>query len=752
MINDFDFIEFHKNNQAIFDSYPIGLYIVKKEGEFVWCNKKLEKILEIKDDIKNHSIIEFYKKREDRKTLLDEIDEFEKKGENDNAFLYSKMVEFNKPIRKETQKKMTKWVEISSRKVKTDREILYFDCLTEISENAQTALNIEEHSGAGIYRLDKGNKIVYVNPALQEMLNFKIEELIGEHVSFVYPVENKEEPDEIEKELKKNGLGVIKNRDIKLKKEDGELISLRMNCVKIPLDGLEYYGREGTLVDIHGANRYKDLIDLIKLGVYIVEYEGDKHLITECNTAFLDMFGYPNRKAAINSNVYKLWRHPEDKDEFIDFVKSNPGVSEEHELQKIDGSLIDAETWTSPITNKEDEVIGRVGIIRDMGKEFTLRKMRDDIGRVLHAYSSALMMFKKNLEPVVSHLHPDPFSNIKGLEAPDFIDIIKDNANVFSESLEKLLTYEKERKEIFSEDNWKNLKTKNELFNTFENEIPFKEMWISSFLDAVGKIRKIWETRNKNFISNEFRKQFEASLEELSMVCCLVYIHQTNDVIGEMSNQISSLREYVTLQARPDEETQFCNINSLLEKAVRNLASYANEKNVRIYLFFKDLKTDYWDKVRWDNNKKLEYIQRLNAYVQKSAITRALTNLLHNAIKYTWIRDSKNSKEDKYINIYIKQEEDYFVIRFENFGVGIPQDEIEEDTIFQIGHRGRVSGMRGRFGTGIGLSDARYVARKQGGDVTIESRPATKREFIDYKRPYLTTATIKIPKKIRRIK
>jgi signal transduction histidine kinase len=85
-------------------------------------------------------------------------------------------------------------------------------------------------------------------------------------------------------------------------------------------------------------------------------------------------------------------------------------------------------------------------------------------------------------------------------------------------------------------------------------------------------------------------------------------------------------------------------------------------------------------------------------------------------------------------------------VTFENFGVPIPRDEIEKELIFQIGYRGRLSGDRGRLGTGIGLTDARNVARRYKGDVQVESKPASRDAAPgDYTVPYLTSVTFWLP-------
>jgi signal transduction histidine kinase len=86
------------------------------------------------------------------------------------------------------------------------------------------------------------------------------------------------------------------------------------------------------------------------------------------------------------------------------------------------------------------------------------------------------------------------------------------------------------------------------------------------------------------------------------------------------------------------------------------------------------------------------------------------------------------------------------VVEIENYGVPIPRDEIVTGFIYRLGTRGRLSGDRGRTGTGIGLADARSVARAHGGDFYIESRPASPAQGEkDLTKPFITRAFFSLP-------
>jgi signal transduction histidine kinase len=124
-----------------------------------------------------------------------------------------------------------------------------------------------------------------------------------------------------------------------------------------------------------------------------------------------------------------------------------------------------------------------------------------------------------------------------------------------------------------------------------------------------------------------------------------------------------------------------------------------------------------------------------------------LSNLLHNAIKYTWRRDKTIMP---WVQVRAFQEGQFICVEFENWGVPISHEEIEQKLIFQLGYRGKWSTDRGRLGTGIGLTDADRVARVHGGEIRVESKPAApalhpQDETMYYKQPFKTQVTLCLP-------
>jgi signal transduction histidine kinase len=100
--------------------------------------------------------------------------------------------------------------------------------------------------------------------------------------------------------------------------------------------------------------------------------------------------------------------------------------------------------------------------------------------------------------------------------------------------------------------------------------------------------------------------------------------------------------------------------------------------------------------------------------VDPGAIAQSLSNLLDNAVKYSYQTGNKE------IRVALRREGDAIAISVQDHGIGIPRDE--QKKIFDRFHRVGTGLVHDVKGSGLGLSIVQHIVQAHGGQVTVESR------------------------------
>ena len=110
----------------------------------------------------------------------------------------------------------------------------------------------------------------------------------------------------------------------------------------------------------------------------------------------------------------------------------------------------------------------------------------------------------------------------------------------------------------------------------------------------------------------------------------------------------------------------------------------------------------------------------------EQAATRALTMLLDNARKFTHPAEAKNEEptEQQQVTLALKKTDSTIEFIVEDTGIGVPNNEVEHifDEFVQLDEYYE--------GTGIGLTVARSLARRLGGDVVLDTTYTSGARFI----------------------
>ena len=127
-------------------------------------------------------------------------------------------------------------------------------------------------------------------------------------------------------------------------------------------------------------------------------------------------------------------------------------------------------------------------------------------------------------------------------------------------------------------------------------------------------------------------------------------------------------------------------------------------------------------------------------------VQRALTNLLDNAIKYSYVGIRRETGKPHEVRVWFTISDGYAKIMMENFGIGFTKEKLE--ALAQYGLRGKVGDRWiARTGYGLGLPLAIEVFEELGGWIHITSEPAawaTEAEIDNYHR-YITQVEAALP-------
>ena len=355
-----------------------------------------------------------------------------------------------------------------------------------------------------------------------------------------------------------------------------------------------------------------------------------------------------------------------------------------------------------------------------------LHELRDDIGRTLHTYTSTLMKLSHSLKPIArgfGSVFPDSGAFVPDATIEEQLE--SKTLSVLNALSQLALNLKSES--VLESDLREGLHIR---FDRFRRELSslsdtvivpqHRLLYLRDVADdiVVQTGSPICREKIPDIVSD-----VNKAAKELHSYCCACVVRDLRILVSEMYQPVQSLRERVVLGTGRDIDMANCLAWTIITNAVNGLAEFAKTIGVRV--------------------EPINEVGAVSVRANERLLTRAVENLLHNGIKYSW---SRGAEVTPWVTIRLTASNNnvQFVIR--NTGVAIHPDEISSERIFDVGYRGRYSSDRLRPGTGIGLHDAREIAKHHGGNVTIESVPAHAGQATgNFKRAFRTTVTLSLP-------
>jgi len=704
--------------QLTFLELPIAAYVVTLEGQIIEANQQARQLFQLPSTgTIEKSILDFYQNKVDREGLPEALEAHESRGE----YLISKLT-FNIGGR-------VVYVQDTARSIldpDTRKPIGYLCCMMDISSEVRYHKLVDEIP-VGVYVLDRDDKIKWVNDAFVKLFGYDNRaEVVGQQIQsfYFYP----EEAQDFRRSLEEDG--TRSDHIVQVLKKTGESIFIRVSTTKItsPTTG-EYDGREGTVMEAT-QERYRKILEVAPIGLYVIEQKDGQDRIVDCNDQFVLINEFDNKKQAKNFNVKDLHASTEGYDLFttkLEESRSNGEPISDQELKIITrkGNKKEVRVSVSVIEDRNKKTIGRIGVVRDVTElKHKIDELTDDIGKVLHSYSAALVEIKQSVDTLLETIRVNPHDSVIGQHPDKFIKELGRPARQMAHKLIQLLSYlnMEERQSPFLIKKRDDIIRLLNLFENLETVVPYPKHQPSALHEATSQTMTICEEIKGEKLPNQLIKQIKVQGQEFLQTLNLFTLYKMQDLAFALGHPLRALREFVISGVRTRESESVTGVLMLINSAIDSVSGFARIRGV-------------------DIKRQIECVDASVEVVERDMV-RALANILHNAIKYSWTRTDNPA----WVTIRLRLVKDMVYFEFENYGVPIPKDELDNDLIFQLGFRGRYSSDRKRIGTGVGLADAFRVAQQHGGKVFAKSHPATQgRRDDNYNQPFLTTVTLTLP-------
>lgn len=706
----------HTDLERVADELPVPLYLVAPDGEFLFANQRLRALLNLPSgDLGGVNIAAYYYDPQVRIEMI-------------NAIRSGAVIE-KRSVRLKTAEREIEVLMFCREAIDHHAKPLGFlGVVVEITDDAEFRRVFDAHLTSGIYRVNADDRVTHANVAFANMLGFRsVDDVLTRSFhDFHASVHGADRVRQVI--LEKRGMAV--RESVQLRRADGVPFSAYLTAVAFFNAGT-YVGQGGIIEDRTSEERYTGIFDDVPVGFYYVETEGNKDVVKHCNQEFARIHDVPTREEMIGRDLRITHHVPEESVRFLQKLRAAAKVAE-----AVRGEILQIRTATGVIKTVEvhsrpkvvdGKMIGRTGTIRDISDEMemknTLTVMFDDLSGILHTFKHTLTQLKHSVASASEALAGEPDVKKTNRTPEELEHSLRGPLRELSTTVSVLVNAASsaDHATLLERDQIAEVERLTGVMSRATQELT-KAHWRDIWLRGAVRIEHICSKIPAGTVARSTYRPVIAAAQRISRVAALATLGNAREAIESMATPLTALRDFATSGIRQMDEMELCWIEECIRDAINSVTGFAEERKVQI---------------------RFADATRTPVRVARLEVTRALNNLLHNAIKYSWRREDGKT----WISVSVSISDRAMVVTsIENWGVPIPQDEIDLGHIFRLGYRGRLSSDRGRVGTGVGLADSMRVARAQRGMLRVESRPASgSADLSDHSLPFLTTAYLDLP-------
>lgn len=174
-----------------------------------------------------------------------------------------------------------------------------------------------------------------------------------------------------------------------------------------------------------------------------------------------------------------------------------------------------------------------------------------------------------------------------------------------------------------------------------------------------------------------------------------LYQEFMQDIAAEIDRESKIITDLLTLvkldKKASNMNIELVNINELLDMILKRLHPIAAKRNIELIL---------------------EGFRPVDAEIDETKLSLAISNLVENAIKY--------NKDEGWVRVSLNADHKYFYVTVTDSGLGIPEESI--DHIFERFYRVDKSHSAEIEGTGLGLAITRSAIMMHHGAIRVKSQ------------------------------
>ena len=229
------------------------------------------------------------------------------------------------------------------------------------------------------------------------------------------------------------------------------------------------------------------------------------------------------------------------------------------------------------------------------------------------------------------------------------------------------------------------------------------ELITDAFNKMLGRVQSL-DTSRQEFVSNvshELKtpltsmKVLADSLVGQENVPVELYQEFMQDIAAEIDRESKIITDLLTLvkldKKASNMNIELVNINELLDMILKRLHPIAAKRNIELIL---------------------EGFRPVDAEIDETKLSLAISNLVENAIKY--------NKDEGWVRVSLNADHKYFYVTVTDSGLGIPEESI--DHIFERFYRVDKSHSTEIEGTGLGLAITRSAIMMHHGAIRVKSQ------------------------------